>query len=116
VNGEKMSENEEKEYIEIVDDRYIVVFKIDKPFIVVNAYDKNVGDGVIGYLHYLKDPTPVLEDQETRKLLAESIAKVFKFFRKYHKLIGNVVQVQFDITPEELEKRIKQLLKQGDTQ
>jgi hypothetical protein len=111
-----MSENEEKEYVEIVDNRYAVVFKVDKPFIVVQAYDKNVGDGVISYLHYLKDPTPILEDPETRKLLAESIVKVFKFFRKYHPLIGNVVQVQFDITPEELEKRIRQLLKQGETQ
>jgi galactose-1-phosphate uridylyltransferase len=89
---------------------------IDKPFIVVNAYDKDVGDSVISYLHYFKDPTPILENSETRRLLAEAIAKVFKFFRKYHPLIGNVVQVQFDLTPEELERRIRRILNQGETQ
>jgi hypothetical protein len=81
----------EKVYVEKIDN-YLITFTIDGYFVTVQIQDLASGDGMVGYQHFFDDPTKLLENEELRKMYAETLIKMLKFFRKYHKLIGNVVE------------------------
>jgi len=89
-----MEEDKEgKEVIEIVD-QYIVKFSIDGDFLIISVYDTKNDDSVVGYMHFLEEPTKLLEDEELRKNLARTVVKLLPFFRKYSKLFGNVIGIR----------------------
>jgi hypothetical protein len=88
-----VSDLEEKELIETVD-QYIVVFTIEGGFVTVQVYNINNGDAVVGYMHFFYEPTKLIDDEELRKEVARTVVKLLPFFRKYSKIIGNVIEIR----------------------
>jgi endonuclease V-like protein UPF0215 family len=107
---------EEKTIVEIVDD-FIATFTIEWGFVTIQVVNQKTNESVIVYMRLFGESEKLRkklkefeEDGELRKEIVRVAIKMMSFFRKYHRLLGNVIQLKFDLTPEELEKRIKQTL------
>jgi len=107
---------EEKTIVEIVDD-FIATFTIEWGFVTIQVVNQKTNESVITYIRLFGESEKLRKklkefekDEELRKELVRVAIKMMSFFRKYHRLLGNVIQLKFDLTPEELEKRIKQTL------
>jgi hypothetical protein len=73
------------EFTETVD-QYIVTFTIDGEFVTIKVYDTVNKDSVVGRMHFVADPSNLLDDAEMRKRIARTVIKLLPIFRKYHEL------------------------------